>query len=109
MMKLVYDSLVQYRQEIGNAPRQFEIESVDFGKQLYVSMYSSASTSSIEYKKLTTNIGSNIRKLMNFINDYQPDSKPLIHFEKKRNAKCILTVYPEFLQFEKQHLSKSND
>lgn len=109
MMKLVYDSLVQYRQEIGNAPRQFEIESVDFGKQLYVSMYSSASTSSIEYKKLTTNIGSNIRKLMNFINDYQPDSKPLIHFEKKRNAKCILTVYPEFLQFAKQHLSKSND
>lgn len=46
---------------------------------------------------------------MDYINDYQPSGKPLLHFQKKKKANCILTVYPAFLTFARTVLNKSSE
>ena len=107
MMKLVYDSLIQYKHKI-LSKQDFEIVSVEFAKQLYVGFDLSGKSTSLT-EKIKTNIAANVCKLMNYINDYQPSGKPLLHFQKKKKANCILTVYPAFLTFARTVLNNSSE
>ena len=108
MMKLVYDSLVQYKHKI-LSKQDFEIISVEFGKQLYVGFDVPVKGKTALTEKLKTNIAANVCKLMNYINDYQPSGKPLLHFQKKKKANCILTVYPAFITFARTVLNNSSE